>query len=146
MSPTPAIRQWTVFEIEIIWNRTQGGCASRAPRAAGRRPYHPYGAENNPWQKAYVPDMFSHPAPLRGPDHDGDLDGAGAVPAERRKTCLPLLGALATGAPALWPACVQLNDARIHLGPSGGPAQWQATAWEALFSRLIADRKIGSCV
>jgi len=62
------------------------------------------------------------------------------------KTCLPLLGALATGAPALWPACVQLNDVRIHLGPSGGPAQWQATAWEALFSRLIADRKIGSCV
>src|SRR5437763_14039654 len=29
--------------------------------------------------------MFSHPAPLRGPDHDGDLDGGGAVPAKRRE-------------------------------------------------------------
>jgi len=36
-------------------------------------------------------------------------------PRSARKTCLPLPGALATGAPALWPAFVQLDTARIHL-------------------------------
>src|SRR5262245_5117436 len=58
----------------------------------------------------------------RGPGHDGDLDGTGAVPAAIKTTYLDRLGALATGASALRPAFHQ-RISRMCSVTAGGPAQ-----------------------
>src|SRR5437016_7116671 len=74
---------------------------------------------------------------LRGPDHDGDLDGAGAVPAKREENVPPApRGPGNRRAGTMTGVCSARYRSDSSFTLSGGPAQWQATAWEAQLSRL----------
>ena len=84
---------------------------------------------------------------VRGPDHDGDLDGAGCDARGGETHVSPLLEALATGAPALSTGVWSAHNSlwvRLYLWIPGGrgPAQRLRHRAGGAAERLWVDRKI----